>query len=183
MIKKLLMLEVLLVGVLAIPVAAQLDSAVMTVGYTAKSLDGERFGYAAPSFNVGKGSLSPDRFRHDGRTYTIGYIEWLSQRASLVLGVSPQMPGQFTLWLDGVEFTSSAVGASGAASGDHYYYQWFPFVGDWSEGDTVKVSVTFAPPRARGPGRRASGLAPAAGRCWCSQTAVCKPCDLIRRSS
>ena len=152
MIKKLLMLGVLLVGVLAVPVAAQLDSATMTVGYTAESLDGERFGYVSPSFNVGKGSLSPDRFRQDGRTYTIAYIEWLPQRESLVLGVSPQIPGQFTLWLDGVEFTTSAVVGSGAASGGHYYYQWFPIVGDWSEGDTVKVRVTFVPqpcPRSR----------------------------------
>ncbi|MYD85356.1 MAG: hypothetical protein F4137_07850 [Acidobacteria bacterium] len=102
--KKLLIIGVLVLGVLAVPVAAQLDSAVMTVGYTAESLDGERFGYASSSFNVAKGSLSPDRFRHDGRTYTIGYIEWLPRKDGLVLGLSPRMPDQFSLWLDGVEF-------------------------------------------------------------------------------
>lgn len=143
---KLLVIGALVPGVLTVPVSAQLESAVMTVGYTAESVDGERFGYAAPSFNVAKGSLSPDRFRHDGRTFTIGYIEWLPRNESLVLGLSPRMPGQFGLWLDGAEFASSAVAASGAASGDYYYYQWFPVGGHWSEGETVEVSVTRPQP-------------------------------------
>ena len=142
---KLLVLKVFVFGVLAVPVAAQLDSATMTVGYTAQSLDGERFGYVSPSFNVGKGSLSPDRFRYGGRTYTIQYIEWLPQPESLVLGASRRMPDQFSLWLDGVAFSSSDVVASGDVDGSHYYYQWFPVAGDWSEGDRVEVRVAVGP--------------------------------------
>jgi len=141
---KLLVLGALVFGVLAVPVAAQLDSATMTVGYTAQSLDGERFGYASPSFNVDKGSLSPDQFRYSGRTYTIEYIEWLPQKESLVLGASRPMPDQFSLWLDGVAFSSSDVVGSGDVDGSHYY-QWFPVAIDWSEGDSVEVRVTLGP--------------------------------------
>ena len=53
---KALVLEVLVLGMFAVPVAAQLDSAAMTVGYRAQSLDGERFGYVAPSFDNRMGS-------------------------------------------------------------------------------------------------------------------------------
>ena len=145
LIEKLPVIGVMLVGMLAVPVSAQLDSATMTVGHTPESLDGERFGYTSPSYNVEKGSLSPDQFRYDGRTYTIGYIEWLPQKESLVLGVRRQLPSQFSIWLDGVAFSNGGALDSGFDGGDTYWYQWSPVAFDWSEGDTVEVSVTVGP--------------------------------------
>jgi len=55
-IRKGLVLGGLAFGMLAVSLAAQLDSPVMTVGYTVQSPDGERFGNAGPSFNTRMGS-------------------------------------------------------------------------------------------------------------------------------
>ena len=145
MIEKVPVIGVLVVGMLAVPVSAQLDSATMTVGYTPESLDGERFGYVSPSYNVATGSLSPDQFRYDGRTYTIGYIEWLPQKESLLFGVRRQLPDQFSIRLDGVAFSNGSAIDSGFDGSNTYWYRWYPVAFDWSEGDTVEVSVTLGP--------------------------------------
>ena len=124
----------------AAPVAAQLDSAAMTVGHTPESPDGERFGYTDSGFNVEKGALEPAEFSYDGRTYIVHYVEHLPERDSLILGVSDPLPDRFALWLDGVPYASSEA----AAQFDEYrVHQWWPVTIDWSEGDTVRVDITL----------------------------------------
>ena len=124
----------------AVPVAAQLDSATMTVGHTPESLDGERFGYTDSKFNVEKGALEPAEFSYDGRTYTVHYIEHLPEHDSLILGVSDPLPDRFALWLDGVPYSSSEAAAH---FDENTIHQWWPVTIDWSEGDTVRVDITL----------------------------------------
>ena len=136
---------VLLLGIAA-PVAAQLQSATMTVGFTPESLDDERYGYTAEGFNTQKGSLTPSSFDHDGVTYTIVYIEWIPSDDAISLGISrPASSDDFILWLDGTAYPLADAYVSGVFDGYHYF-DWYS-VGDigWSEDQKVAVMLTTEP--------------------------------------
>lgn len=142
---KTLPIIVLLLGI-AVPVAAQLQSATMTVGLTPESVYGERYGYAADNFNLSKGSLTPSSFDHDGVTYTIGYIEWLPSDDAILFGISrPPSSDDFILWLDGTAYPLADADISDVFD-DYHYFAWYP-VGDigWSEGQKVAVELTTEP--------------------------------------
>ena len=94
-------------------------------------------GYGYYSTDAKKaGSLSPASFEVDSTTYTVKMVE---TRGWMYIGVDRELPFDFVLELDGVQFASGDASFRTYSYGN--IYKWIRTGLSWSDGDTVEVRL------------------------------------------
>ena len=102
------------------------------------------------------GTLSPDHFEIDGSVYSVQFL--LRFAGGLWLGIDRELPVEFTL-LAGesvYEGSESKVPVTGSGSGG---YWWPSAISEWSEDESVQVSLTIQPQEPMGSREKAPLIA------------------------
>ena len=87
------------------------------------------------------GALTPNEFVLDGTVYTVQFLAHSSE--GLWLGIDVEPPVDFALTVDGSVYRGSESKVGEATSDGSY---WWPLASlDWSEGDSIRVSLITRP--------------------------------------
>ena len=124
-----------LTGTATVAVALVAWSAALTVG-TDTSYIPLASGYSAWGMD---GTLSADTFTLDGTTYRV--LVLAHQSDGLVLGIDPELQGDFTLGIGDVQFERRESSRPITKYRDAYWWEARDW--NWSAGDTLEVSLTL----------------------------------------
>ena len=102
------------------------------------------------------GTLSPDHFEIDGSVYSVQFL--LRFAGGLWLGIDRELPVEFTLVAGEsiYEGSESKVPVTGSGSGG---YWWPSAISEWSEDESVQVSLTIQPQEPMGSREKAPLIA------------------------